>query len=525
MSDRSLGRWWRQAGLAIHLTTWYVALLALALLALGVFLYVALAQSLQLSTFAFLGGEARAVERVLQAGIGAGQPLSDAATAATDNVAAPGVGVVILDPNGRVVARSHGPREQAPDPPAVGLEAVRAGAGQWTGVTDAAPLGRTAVLLEPVVSGGAVPAAPLFGLLPKPKPKGGAGAVIGYLQLSVPTAQTDVTLHTVLLLLVAGVTLVLLLAALAGPRLTRLGLRPLRGLAAASHQLAQGDLSARVAESPSRDEVGELARSFNDMAQRLEAAFATQQAFVADASHELRTPLTALGGQLDVLPQALRVEPHEAERLAGAMRREVTRLSRLVEDLLALAHLDAQGSAALHLGPVDLVDVAHDVYEQARALPMAQDKTLRLHSDGSVLVHRDSTRLHQVLLNLVQNALQHTPPAVGSVRLSVVAAGEHALTTVQDNGPGIPAEQRAHVFHRFYRADAARARADGGAGLGLAIVRGIVEAHRGTVSVTTAPDGGAVFTVSLPLVQPVEVIDAGTLRIVHPTPPEAVARR
>ncbi len=521
MSDLSLGRWWRQAGLAVHLTTWYVALLAVALLALGVFLYVALAQSLELSTFAFLGGEARAVERVLQAGIATGQPLAEAATSATDNVAAPGVGVVILDPNGRVVAQSRGPREQAPDPPAAGLEAVRAGAGQWTGLTAAG----TAVLLEPVVSGGAAPSNQLFGLLPKPKPKGAASAVVGYLQLSVPTAQTDATLHTVLLLLLAGVSLVLLLAALAGPRLTRLGLRPLRGLAAASHQLAQGDLAARVAVPASRDEVGALARAFNDMAERLEAAFAAQQAFVADASHELRTPLTALGGQLDVLPRALRAEPAEAERLAGEMRREVTRLSRLVQDLLALARLDAQGNAALRREPVDLTAVAHDVYQQARALPVAQGKDLRLHGDDTVQVHGDSTRLHQVLLNLVQNALQHAPAVGGWVLLSVVAAGEQAVATVQDNGPGIPAEHLGHVFDRFYRADAARARADGGAGLGLAIVRGIVEAHGGTVNVTVTPPGGAIFAVSLPLLLPTDVPEAKRVVGDGPGAPRPLLRR
>ncbi|MBV9582567.1 MAG: HAMP domain-containing histidine kinase, partial [Chloroflexi bacterium] len=361
MSERG----WRQAGLAVRLTTVYVALLAVALIALGVFLYVALARSLDGSTFALLGGEARSVGWVLQTGVASGEPLAQAAKVATDNAAAPGVGVTVFDPTGQVAAQSGG-RPPAPAPPSAGLAAVLGGTNQWTETVDG-PAGRTAVLLTPVLSGGPPPAPaaarnPLPGLLPVPKPKAPPRTVLGYVQLSMPTAETDATLHIVLLLLIVGVSLVLLVAAFAGPRLTRLGLRPLRSLAVASHQLGQGDLAARVPEPASRDEVGELARAFNDMAEGLEVAFAAQRAFVADASHELRTPLTALGGQLDVLPRALQSEPTEAERLASAMRREVTRLSRLVEELLALARLDAQGSTALCLALVDLTAVAQDVY-------------------------------------------------------------------------------------------------------------------------------------------------------------------
>lgn len=159
-----------------------------------------------------------------------------------------------------------------------------------------------------------------------------------------------------------------------------------------------------------------------------------------------------------------------------------------------------EGSAVLHVSTVDLADVARDVYEQARALPIARGKDLCLDLTGPVLIQGDEMRLHQVLLNLVQNALQHAPPLGGCVRVSVAAAGERAVViVVQDNGSGIPAEHLAHVFDRFYRVDAARARSDGRAGLGLAIVRGIVAAHQGTVTAANAPQGGAVFSVGFPL--------------------------
>ena len=316
-----------------------------------------------------------------------------------------------------------------------------------------------------------------------------SGDVVGFVQVSMSMDTVDATLRTVRLLLAGGVGATLLLALVVGLPLTRVGLRPLRAVAGASRRLAEGDLSTRVPPAATRDEVGDLADAFNEMAERLEAAFAAQRAFVADASHELRTPLTALGGQLDVFVRAAREHPLQPEQLARTMRGEVDRMTRLVEELLTLARLDAKGAEALHLARVDLGSVARDVYEEARALPAARGKQLHLEANGPLAVRADPARLHQVLLNLTVNALQHTP-SDGAIRLSLERRNGHALVTVRDSGPGIPPEHLPQLFDRFYRADHSRARDRGGAGLGLAIAQAIAQAHGGELTAENADEGG-----------------------------------
>jgi two-component system OmpR family sensor kinase len=220
-----------------------------------------------------------------------------------------------------------------------------------------------------------------------------------------------------------------------------------------------------------------------------------QRDFAADASHELRTPLAALRGQVDVMRRAIPEQPADAERLAASMRRELARLSRLVDDLLVLARLDALGSAALAPGSVDVCSVAEDVYAQVTALPAARDREIRLEQNGPVRIVADGERLHQVLLNLLANAVEHIP-AGGQATLCIEPTECGARVEVRDNGGGIPADHLAHIFDRFYRADGVRQR--GGAGLGLSIARAIVEAHGGRIHASNLPSGGANFSVELP---------------------------
>ncbi|HEY3110943.1 MAG TPA: HAMP domain-containing protein, partial [Chloroflexota bacterium] len=499
-----IDRLWRRATLATRLTSWYVGILAVMLALLATFLYAALARALEQSTFAQLRGDARDVRWAFERAVLAGTPPPQAADRALADATTPGAGVVLLGPDGGVLARSKLPRERPPELPAPAAAALREGLPEWSGIVeDADAPGQVAVLVVRVIdpppifprgsaerSGPALPplarsADALYerktpdGLstwtLPVPgqpfdrlelvAPPPGLGAV----QVSVSLSPVQATLRTMRALLAGGVLATLALAALAGRPLTRMGLRPLRAVAGASRRLADGDLSVRVPPAASDDEIGELARAFNHMAERLEAGFAAQRSFVADASHELRTPLTALGGQLDVLLRAAREDPEEAARLARAMRREVNRASRLVEDLLILARLDAQGARALRVARIDLVAVARDVFEEVRALPIARGRSISLVHEGPVPVLGDASRLHQALLNLVINALQHGDPAgvwlpgptgsatgPGTVELRVEAAGRQARATVQDDGPGIPREHLARLFDRFYRVEAAR---------------------------------------------------------------------
>jgi signal transduction histidine kinase len=166
--------------------------------------------------------------------------------------------------------------------------------------------------------------------------------------------------------------------------------------------------------------------------------------------------------------------------------------------LLVLALLDAQGAAALNLERVDLGAVARDVVEQVRALPLASSRTLRLEADPCVRLNGDARQLHQVLLNLATNALQHVPEG-GCATVAIYRDQVQACIDVRDTGVGMPIEQLEHIFDRFYRLDSARSRASGGAGLGLAITRAIVEAHGGTIVAGNAPEAGAVFRVRLPI--------------------------
>jgi signal transduction histidine kinase len=316
--------------------------------------------------------------------------------------------------------------------------------------------------------------------------------------LSMSLGREAGGVSTVLTFAAAASALALILGAFIAGRIVRHSLRPVNALAAASQRLAAGDLGTRVTIPPGRDEIGRLARSFNDMAVQLDSAFSAQRAFVADASHELRTPLAALRGQVDVMRRALPEQPADADRLATSMRRELARLSRLVDDLLILARIDALGSAALALQPVDVRSVAEDVCAQVGALPMAKHRDIRLVAGHPVRITADGERLHQVLLNLLANAVEHTPSG-GSATLSVEPSTDGAHIVVRDTGAGIPGSALPNIFDRFYRVDTARRRIDGGgAGLGLSIVRAIVEAHGGTISAANCPEGGAKFVVDIP---------------------------
>ena len=283
-----------------------------------------------------------------------------------------------------------------------------------------------------------------------------------------------------------------LAALLIGTRLTRT-LRRMANVAALidagdlHHRLHDGDRGAR--------EVQVLAESFNHMLDRLSDAFAGQRAFVADASHELRTPLTVIRGQLEVLAAQEHPPPEEVRRVEQLVQAEVARIARLVDDLLLLARSEQHEflrSDEISLGPfvTELWD-AFSLLEEERRFELGPvvDGTLRADPD----------RLAQALRNLVGNAIAHTEPGTGQVAMEVQAAGGGWVRfVVEDDGPGIPADQRELVFDRFHRIDAGRARAMGGTGLGLAIVRAIAEAHNGRVRATTGTLGGARIELELP---------------------------
>ncbi len=277
---------------------------------------------------------------------------------------------------------------------------------------------------------------------------------------------------------------------------TRLS-RPLRRMATTAAEVRAGDLSKRIDARGRNDEVRVLADSFDRMLDRLEDAFARQRGFVADASHELRTPLTVIRGQLEVLARQREVTPADVRHVDDVVRTEVLRMERLVDDLLLLARAD-EGEllrpTALELRPF--------VTELFDALTLTAERRFELGDVPDGVLRADEDRLAQVVRNLARNAIEHTGPD-GLVRLRVTAQPRGWLeVAIEDDGPGIPPEQRDRVFDRFHRVDSSRARGKGGAGLGLAIARAIVEAHGGRIRAGVSPEGGARVAFELPGFRP-----------------------
>jgi signal transduction histidine kinase len=283
-------------------------------------------------------------------------------------------------------------------------------------------------------------------------------------------------------------------ALIAGAMLLSGLLKPVRELTAATRALAGGDLKRRVTVH-TRDEVGELSEAFNLMAENLQRGEQLRRDMTADIAHELRNPLAVLQAQVEALADG--VHAPTAENLAPVL--DNTRLlTRLVEDLRTLALADS-GQLPLDRVPSDLKGLVERVVETYRG--EAEQAGVRLALTGEpILVEVDPMRMEQVLGNLLANALRHTPSG-GEIRITVgrSADGNKARVEVADSGEGIPAESLPLVFERFYRADRSRARSEGGAGLGLAITRQLVRAHGGEIAASNRPQGGAVFTIQLPL--------------------------
>ncbi len=254
------------------------------------------------------------------------------------------------------------------------------------------------------------------------------------------------------------------------------------------------DLSRRIPYSgPNDDEIGSLIEFFNQTLERLENLFTSQQRFLADVSHELRTPLTVIKGNVDLMRRMKQLD----EESLTSIDQEAGRLTRLVGGLILLVQAES-GKLALNLKPVELDTLLLEVFHEMRILA-GNNVKLKLADIDQVLVNGDRDRLKQVLLNLVGNAIQYTPPG-GVVYMGLAVIGEQVRIIVRDTGPGIPAEDLPYIFERFYRAEKSRTRTrTSGFGLGLSIVQWIVESHGGTIKVESKEGEGTTFAIWLPL--------------------------
>jgi two-component system, OmpR family, sensor kinase len=282
----------------------------------------------------------------------------------------------------------------------------------------------------------------------------------------------------------------LLGALLIGARMSR----PLRRMAAVAARVDAGDLAPRIHQDGQGQEIRVLSDAFNHMLDRLTEAFAGQRAFVADASHELRTPLTVIRGQLEVLAAQANPSGDEVRRVEHLLQAEIARIGRLVDDLLLLAKTEQ--AEFLRTRPIDLSAFVEELWEASTLLAERRFQ-LDPAPDGTLLA--DPDRLAQALRNLLTNAIEHTTPERGLVLMRVQHAGNGRIQfVVEDDGPGIPPDQRERVFDRFHRTDSARDRASGGTGLGLAIVYAIAKAHGGRVRAGQSHEGGARIELELP---------------------------
>jgi heavy metal sensor kinase len=294
--------------------------------------------------------------------------------------------------------------------------------------------------------------------------------------------------------LALAVPLMLGLAGIGGYWLTRRGLAPLGWMVAQTRKITGDSLDQRLEIGNAAEELATLAASFNELLSRLDQSFESMRRFVQDASHELRTPLAVIRGEADI---ALSQERHAAEyrESLAIIHEEARRLSRLVDDLLNLARADA-GHVQLRVEELYLNDLLAECCRSVQPLAGGREIELTCSAAEDVAFRGDEELLRRMVVNLLDNAIRYTPPG-GKVSASLEAIGSHIRIRVADTGVGITAEASKHVFERFFRADQARSRQNGGFGLGLAIVKWIAESHHGAVELTSQPGSGTTITVRL----------------------------
>ena len=319
--------------------------------------------------------------------------------------------------------------------------------------------------------------------------------------VAVPLTDFQDTLNHVALIGAIVTAAVLIGLAVLAWWLIRLGLRPLEEMGETAGRIADGDLSQRVEETNPRTEVGRLGGSLNSMLGQIEEAFAQREAseqrmrrFLADASHELRTPLTSIRGYAEVFGMGAAEKPEDVEMAMRRIEQESVRMSVMVNDLLSLARLDEVREPLRER--VDLRELVSDACEDARAA--APDRRITFTAPDSAEILGDPHQLRQVVSNLLANATVHTPAGT-PIEVALETDDDKVSITVRDHGPGIADGAEDQIFERFWRQSTARGRESGGAGLGLAIVAGVVAAHGGHARASNHPDGGAVFTIELPI--------------------------
>jgi heavy metal sensor kinase len=457
--------------LSVRLVAWYAGVLTLVFVLLGTLTFLSLRHYLEANLLDNQARRARQIADTLVAQVSRTEESSLGAQ--VEKLYSPEANdrfIRITRADGAVVYVSGPPKDARYDPAQV----------------PAAPRGRATRNLQ--LPGGSL-------LIAAQDTRGRDGTAYR-VEVGTSGAASEATLRRVLVMLAVGLPLAVAAAVTGGFVLVRRALLPVERIAHKAAEISQHNLSERLPVVRSGDEIERLSVSLNHMISRLEDALRSSKQFVADASHELRTPLTVMRGELEGLAQDGALHRETRETL-GSVLEEVDRLAKIVENLLALSRLDA-GEPPAEWVSFDLAQLALTTAEQMSLLAEDKQVSVTCRSEGAVRVQGDRARLKQVVVNLLDNAIKYTPSG-GRVALNVRAENGHAVLEVSDNGPGIPAEALAHVFKRFYRVDGSRSREQGGAGLGLSIVKSICTAHGALVEVRSAPGEGSTFRIRQPL--------------------------
>jgi signal transduction histidine kinase len=457
----------RRLGIRTVLTVWYLAVLALVITAFSAALYWDQEQTLSAQVDRSLAGASGQVLALIDKHV---DPIKfvdgDAYRHATSHLTQAGYAVLLFDPERRLLERFGRTLQLPADIGATGLTTIDAkidGAEEpWR------------VSWQPVVRHD--------------------GVTVGYLAVGQSVEAIEQALHSLLLTLAWAVPAALGLAGLAGYGLARLAMRPVDRMTQFVRSLGANDLQRRLNDRGPDDELGRLATTLDDMLARLEASFARERRFVADAAHELRTPLTALKSRLDVVRQ--RDRDAEAYRAAfDTIEPEVERLIRLVRDLLLLARLGT-ASTPWEEAPVDLSQLCERIVEQMEPLARERRLTIALDIEPGLMVSGSFDHLLRALINLLDNAIKYAQ-SPGRVVVEGRRSNDGICLRVANDGQSPDAALIERVGERFLRANTDRSRETGGVGLGLAIAAEIARHHRGSLSLACKAGGGAIATLNL----------------------------
>ncbi len=473
------------------LTLWYSAILAVVLLLFGIAVYAVMSYTLIASVDNNLQDISVAIE----------QQNSDLIDRGDRTLIAPKLDLAIASIAFVQISNAQGALITAnTDGSGELLKALAAVGGKLDGnafaIALAQPVNQKRSLLSSVLIKGLPPMRVYTGALLNTSNAGRDQPVRGYLQVAQPIEDIERAKRGLLLTLLMVGTIGLVLSAAAGVAMAQRALQPVDSITRTVVEIYRADDLEQRVQVASNDEVGRLGGAFNEMLERLQSLFRTQQRLVADVSHELRTPLTVIRGNTELM-RSIGFADRES---LDAIIKESDRMTRMVSNLLLLSQADV-GALPMKIRRLDLTDIVLDVERSANTLSAGRIDIVA-SACGDLMVQGDPDRIKQVLLNLVDNAIKHTPEG-GKVTIAADCIdGQKIKLSVSDSGMGIPQADVPHVFERFYRVDKARSRDMGGAGLGLAIVKSIVDAHGGKIEVQSAVGQGTTFVVWLPAYEP-----------------------